>query len=269
MSVIWLRVAAALYSVGLLHSILSMTQRRVNLFGYALGAARFGVALHLVSIVEEGLITGHCPIANFYESISMCAFLIVVLFLFVNWRYKLESYGVFVFPLAFLMTLVGAMGRPVAVWSSPAVRNVWLTTHIVLVMLGYAALLLTAVSAGIYLMQERELKRKTPRKFYSRLPPLGTLDELISRFMTIGFVLITLATIAGSIWAFIEVGTGWISDPRISISFGTWGIYLVMVFLRVTAGWRGRKAAIMVIAALGCSAITWVAHTGLRFNLTQ
>ena len=113
------------------------------------------------------------------------------------------------------------------------------------------------------------MKRKSPRQFYYRLPPLGTLDELISRFMAAGFVFITLATVAGSTWAFIELGTRWISDPKIGISFVTWGIYLAMVFLRVTAGWRGRKAAIMAIAALGCSAITWAAHNGLRLTLTQ
>ena len=269
LSVIWLRVAAALYSLGLLHSILTLTQGRDSLLRYALGAARAGVLLHLVSVIEEGLITGHCPIANFYETLSMCALTIMGLFLVVHWRYKIDSFSVFMFPLVFVMTLVATMGRPVAAWSSPAIRNVWLTTHIVLVMLGYAALLLTAVSSVFYLIQERELKRKSPRQFYHRLPPLGTLDELISRFMAIGFVFITLATIAGSTWAFIELGTSWISDPRISISFVTWGIYLAMVFLRVTAGWRGRKAAIMAITALGCSVITWAAHSGMRFNMTQ
>src|SRR5207249_4301479 len=245
LSVIWLRVAAALYSLGLLHSILTLTQGRDSLLRYALGAARAGVLLHLVSVIEEGLITGRCPIANFYETISLCALTILALFLAVHWRYKMDSFSVFLFPLVFVMTLVATMGRPVAAWSSPAIRSVWLTTHIVLVLLGYAALLLTAVSAVMYLLQERELKRKTPRKSYYRLPPLGTLDELISRFMAAGFVLITLATIAGSTWAFIESGTRWISDPRISISFLTWGICLVMICLRVTAGWRGRKAAFM------------------------
>lgn len=269
MSVIWLRVAAALYSLGLAHSILAVTQQREGLFRFALGAARIGALLQLVSIIEEGLATGHCPIANFYETISMCALLIMALFLFVHWRYKMESLSVFLFPLVFLMTLVATMARPVAVWSSPAIRNVWLTTHVVLVLLGYAALLLMAVSAVVYLIQERELKRKTPHQFYYRLPPLGTLDELISRFMTAGFALITLATIAGSTWGFIEYGSGWISDPRIGISFITWGICLAMVFLRVTAGWRGRKAAIMAITVLGCSAITWVAHNGLRLGITQ
>ena len=82
-------------------------------------------------------------------------------------------------------------------------------------------------------------------------------------------IMITLATIAGSTWAFIEFGTSWISDPRISVSFITWGIYLAMICLRVTAGWRGRKAAFMAIAALGGSAITWVTHNGLLRHLTQ
>ena len=74
---------------------------------------------------------------------------------------------------------------------------------------------------------------------------------------------ITLAVIAGSTWAFIELKTGWIAEPKIAISFFTWGIYLALVFLRVTAGWRGRKAAIMTVTVLGFSALTWAAHARL------
>ena len=177
----------------------------------------------------------------------MCAFLVAVVYLVVHWRYKVESLSVFIFPLVFVMTLVATLGNPVSAWTSPIVRNTWLTVHIVLVLLGYAALLFTAVASLLYLFQERELKSKKPRKFYYRLPPLGTLDELISKFMAIGFVLITLAVIAGSTWAFIELKADWIRQPKIAISFFTWGIYLALVFLRVTAGWRGRKAAIMTV----------------------
>ena len=46
------------------------------------------------------------------------------------------------------MALVATLGNPVSAWSSPVVRNAWLTVHIVLVLLGYAALLLTAVGLG-------------------------------------------------------------------------------------------------------------------------
>src|SRR5260221_5983673 len=99
LSVIWLRVAAALYSLGLLHSILTLTQGRDSLLRYALGAARAGVLLHLVSVIEEGLITGYCPIANFYETLSMCALTIMGLLPVGHCRSRIDSIRVFTVPL--------------------------------------------------------------------------------------------------------------------------------------------------------------------------
>jgi ABC-type uncharacterized transport system permease subunit len=264
MSVIWLRVAAALYSLGLVHAILTLIRRREHLFRPALGALGLGSLFHLVSIVEEGLSSHRVPIANFYQTLSMGAFLVVVLYLFVHWRYKkVDGLGIFIFPLVFVATMVATLETPVGAWSSPIVRDAWLTVHIVLVLLGYAALLFAAAASLLYLFQERELKAKKPRRFYYRLPALGTLDDLISKTMSLGFVLITVSVLAGCTWAFIELGTGWISHPKIAISFFTWGVYLVLVFLRTTAGWRGRKAAIMTVTVLGFAVITWGTHSGL------
>jgi ABC-type uncharacterized transport system permease subunit len=263
MSVIWLRVAAALYSVGLVHSILTLVRRREQMFRVALGAFGVGSIFHFVSIIEEGLLNNRCPIANFWETLSMCGFLFAVLYLFAHWRYRVESLSVFAFPLVFVMSLVATLGNPVDGWTSPVLRQSWLTLHIVLILLGYAALLLTAGSSLLYLFQERELKQKKPRKFYYRLPALGTLDDLISRSMAIGFVLMTLAVIAAATWASIYVKRDWIGEPKIVISFFTWGVYLALVCLRTTAGWRGRKAAIMTVTVLGFSALTWAAHARL------
>lgn len=263
MSVIWLRVAVALYSLGLLHSILMLIRRREQLFRVALGAFGLGAVFHFVSIVNEGLLTNRCPITNTYELLSFCAFLVAIVYLFIQWRYKMESLSAFMFPLVFVVSLVAAMGNPVSAWTNPVVRNAWLTVHIVLVLLGIAALVVTAVASLLYLFQEKELKAKKPRKFYYRLPALGTLDELISKSMALGFVLMTLAVIAASTWAFIEMKTAWINQPKIVISFFTWGIYLVLVFLRTTAGWRGRKAALMTVTVVGFSIITWAAHSSL------
>jgi len=269
-SVIWLRVAAGLYSLGLLDATLTVARKRGHMFRVALFALGLAAVFHLVSIVEQGIAIERFPASGFYESMSLCAFLITVLFLLVYWRYRLESLSVFIFPLVFVMTLVASLGRPVsASWSSQTVRDAWLMVHVVLVLLGYAALLFTAVAAILYLLQESELKRKKTRSFYKRLPPLGTLDDLITRFMGLGFVLITLAVIVGSIWAFVELGTRWVMEPKIAISFFTWGLYLAMVFLRVSAGWRGRKAAVLAITALGCSALTWAAHAQLQNILVR
>jgi ABC-type uncharacterized transport system permease subunit len=269
MSAIWLRVAAVLYSIGLLHAILNILRRKDSLLRVAFAAQRIAVVFHLVSVVEEGLLTGSFPANNVYQSVSLCALLVALVFLGISKKYKLESLSVAVFPLVFVMTMVAALSRPVTAWTNPIVRSAWLTTHVVLALLAYASLFLTAVGSVVYLFQERELKHKKPHQFYYRLPPLGTLDELISRSMTSGFVFLTLAVIASSTWAFIYVGTRWIDNPEVVISLATWCICLVMVFLRVSAGWRGRKAAIMALTALGSAAVTWVTHIGLYVTLAR
>src|SRR5205809_693579 len=215
MSVIWLRVAAAFYSLGLLHAILTLVRRREHLFRVAFTAFTLGTVFHFVSIMEEGIVNNRCPNSNFYETLAMCALLVALVYLGVQLRYHVESLSVFIFPLVFVMALVATLGNPVSAWSSPVVRSAWLTVHIVLVLLGYAALVFTAGASLLYLFQERELKTKKPRKFYYRLPALGTLDDLISRSMALGFVLMTLAVVAASTWAAIYLKHDWIGQPKI------------------------------------------------------
>ncbi|MGA2434605.1 MAG: cytochrome c biogenesis protein CcsA [Bryobacteraceae bacterium] len=270
MSVVWLRVAVVAYSLGLLHVLLTVLyKRRERTFRVALGAFYTGMILQAVSIVEHIASIQRFPANDFFESVSLCAFFIALIFLIVYWRYEYESLAVFIFPLVFVLALVGSLGAPVGPWSNMQLRDAWLLVHIALVMVGYAALLLTAATSLMYLVRERDLKRKKAGSGFSRMPPLNTLDELMSNALSIGFVFITLAVVAGSTWASIEAGKHWIRDPRIVISLATWGLYLVIVFMRQTQGWRGRKAALMVIALVGCSAVTWAAHTGLRNLLSK
>jgi cytochrome c-type biogenesis protein CcsB len=268
-SVFWLRVTLALYSLGLGHALLTVIRRRQRLFSAALAAICVGAVFHLVSIVEEGFSVGRFPVVNLYQSSSLIGFLITALFLIAYWRYKYDSLAVFIFPIVFLFTLVASFGHPVEPWSNPVVRSSWLLVHVVLLLLGYAALFLTCAAAVMYLIQERELKSKKPRAFYHRLPPLGALDELGYKTMAAGFVLITLGLIAGSFWAFVEWGTRWVVDPKIILAFATWMIYLVMIFTRWTIGWRGRKAAYFAIIGFCCAALTWMVDSGVHSFVTH
>lgn len=271
MSTFWLRVALALYSLGLVHAIVTALHRNSRILPAALGAFCVGVVLHFVALVELAVALGHLPLDNFFESMSVCAFLCAVLFLFVYWRYQFTGLTVVLFPVVFVMALVGATEIPVASWSNPRVRDAWLLGHVLLVLVGYAALLLAAVASVFYLLEERRLKRKSgpSRGLLGRLPPLGTLDRIITQSIGVAFALITLAVVAGSTWAFVESGQRWIGEPKIAISLITWMFYLIMVFLRTSAGWRGRKAAVLVLTVVCCSALTWAAHVGLRPLLVQ
>jgi len=257
-SIFWLRAAACFYAVGLLHSMLALLGKRTSLYPIARGTFRIGAILQGVSIVDLGMATGHIPVANPFQTLNLCAFLIALLFLAVEWRYHFASTAVAHFPLVFVMTLVGAMERPVAILTGA--RETWLAIHIVLVLAGYAALAIMAAASVFYLIQERRLKTKQSLRLFEKLPPLATLDDLVSRYLEYGFVFITL----GVIIVFLGYGGRWIGEPRVAISLLTWALLLATLYLRTTAGWRGRRAAAMALAVVVCSAITWVAHIGLR-----
>ena len=259
MSVFWLRAAVALYAIGLFHTVQIAIRKGPSLFRPALAGFTVGAVLHMVALVEAAHAAGHFPPEGFHNSISLSAFLIAVVFLFVYWKYRFESLGVFLFPMVFVMTGVASMQAPVGPWSDPTTRTTWLVLHIVMVLLGYAALVITALASVFYLVQERQLKRKRPMSLMSKLPPLGTLDTIISKSMGFGFVLTTIGVVTGATWAFIESGPSWI-DPKITTALITWAFCLLMVFLRVTAGWRGRKAAVMAVTVVACSAATWAVH---------
>ncbi len=247
-SVIWLRVAAALYSIGLVDSVVLLTRRKEPFFRTALIAFGLAGLFHLVSIVELGMREQQFPVTDIYQRLSLCAFLITVSFLFVYWKYKTASLSVFID----------------SILTSAALKSSWLIAHIVFSLLGYAAVLFTAVAAVLYLFQEQRLKNKKLGEGPGfRLPPLGVLDDLVSSSLGLGFVFLTIGTIIITVWASSEFGMKWIGDPRIAISFITWGIYLVLIFFRTSAGWRGRKAALLAIAALFFSVVTWMTHGGI------
>ena len=57
-----------------------------------------GVVLHGVAIVELAMAEGRLPVENFYGTINLCAFLIALAFLFVDWRYHFASTSFALFP---------------------------------------------------------------------------------------------------------------------------------------------------------------------------
>jgi ABC-type uncharacterized transport system permease subunit len=155
------------------------------------------------------------------------------------------------------MTAIASVKSPIGPWTDPEARNASLVVHILLVLMGYAALVLTALASLLYLVQERHLKRKKPMALLEKLPPLATLDGIVSGSMAVGFMCMSVGVVTGA--TFIESGSAW-ADPRLATAIVTWAFCLIMVLLRITAGWRGRKAALMAVAVVACSAATWGVH---------
>jgi len=87
------------------------------------------------------------------------------------------------------------------------------------------------------------------RWFVPFLPPTATLDGLAHRTIAFGFVMWTVGTIAGAMWAEVSWGRFWGWDPKETGAFLTWVVYAGYLHARATSGVRGRRAAWIGIGA--------------------
>lgn len=266
MSLFWLRVALGCYAVGLLYALVALT-RTSDLFNkVALHASYLGMVFHFVSLAEAYISSGHLTLASVHNSESLLAFLTMVLFMVVYLFYKTTSPGIIVFPLVFLLTFVAATGQQPFVFMSSSVRTGWLFTHIALIFTGYAALVLSFGASLIYLLQERALKSRDASALLSRLPALEVIDQIGYRSLLLGFPFMTLGLIAGVVVAENTYGTVNVFDPKILLSILMWFVYLIMLYTRWNAGWRGRRAAVLASIAFAAAVVAWAANYFTGFH---
>ena len=160
----------------------------------------------------------------------------------------MDSLSVFIFPLVFILTLGANLVHSQRTMRPEVLKSLWLYIHVPTTFLGYAALFVAFAVGIMYLIQEKELKRKRPQAFYYRLPSLEVCDELGYRALGIGFLLADHRDRGGRLLGqqISERLPG--SAIRRSLwSYVTWLIYAVLLHYRLSAGWRGRRAAWMSV----------------------
>ncbi|MEO3978557.1 c-type cytochrome biogenesis protein CcsB [Streptomyces sp. CAU 1734] len=142
----------------------------------------------------------------------------------------------------------------------PALDSYWLIIHVATAIFCGAVFYLGAVTTLLYLFRdshESKLARGVkPGAFAAsvleRLPSAASLDKFAYRVHAFVFPLWTFTIIAGAIWAGDAWGRYWGWDPKEVWSFITWAAYACYLHARATAGWKGRKAAVLALIAFAC-----------------
>jgi cytochrome c-type biogenesis protein CcsB len=247
MHVVLLRVALALYALGLVHSVVTVLGRRYRFFRPGLYAVVGAFACQVVSIVLRAQELNTMPLTQRYEAFSFFAAVGALGYLVAYGRYRIASLSVFVFPVLFVLTFLANVVYDPSDVIPAALRSNWIYIHTPLIFLGYAALFISFAAAVMYLIQERELKTKHRQAFF-QLPSLEICDDLSYRSLAIGFPLITLGLVSGALWAQSAWDSPWGGDLKILLPLFTWGIYLLLIHYRFIAGWQGKRAAYLAIA---------------------
>jgi cytochrome c-type biogenesis protein CcsB len=217
-----------------------------------------GFCFHSFFLGYRYAIMGTAPVLDFRSALSFFAWCMILAFLVFHIKFRLMVLGSFVAPFAgFLMILSSAMPLfegPV----KPIFKSLWLTLHVGTIFMGNGLFAITFVGAIMYLIQERQIKRKRLGSFFRRLPSLATLDAMNHYALIFGFPFLTVGMITGAIYAQVALGTYWQWDPKEVWSLITWLFYAALLHERLVAGWRGRRAAMMAIVCFGVLVFTFV-----------
>lgn len=221
--------------------------------GIGLSLTALGGLFLLAGVVLRGLAAQRAPWGNMYEFSITSSLVVVAGYLLAVWRRPaLRLLGVFVVVPVLLMlgmavTLLYVDAGPLV----PALESYWLVIHVAAAILSGAVFGLGGVVTVLYLLQDRWERRGSHGLLARRLPPSDQLDRTAYRLFAFVFPVWTFAIIAGAIWAENAWGRYWGWDPKETWALVTWIVFAGYLHARATAGWKGRKAA--VIALIGMS----------------
>ena len=226
----------------------------------ALGA---GFAVHTVAFALLWRRIGHPPIVNMHETLSFLAWAMSGSFLLFHRYSNVKSMGAFATPMILVVMAASSMQPDRLLPLPPALKSLWLPVHASICLLAYAILALAFIISVMFLIQEKQIKDKMLGPIFKRLPSLDALDSAAEKCLKIGFPLLTLGIITGSIWAEQAWGAYWSWDPKETWSLITWFLYAALLHQRFTVGWRGRRAAYMTIVGFMTLLFTFIGVTYL------
>jgi ABC-type uncharacterized transport system permease subunit len=252
LSIAILRLAAALYAGAAAAYIVYFARprhARAATAGFWLLAVAF--AVHAVAIGVGCSEFGGREFFSLRGGLVLIVWLASGAYLLLHRYYHLPTLGAFVTPLTFAVLLPALFGDPAHPQMMPeTLRHPTLTIHIVTATLGVALFGIACGSAVMYLLQEREVKGKRFGALFSRLPSLDALDQMVQRLVRAGFVVYTVALVAGTITATAVWKSAWSWDPQQIVSLVVWILYGAMVQLRHN-GWHGRRYAMLTLVGFG------------------
>lgn len=242
--------AVTLYAAGaILYTVGLVFHRR--LMRVALWVSLAGLVPHAVAAGIRWMRVGHPPMLGFYEVVPGLVFVAVLSLGLIAWRWRgTEPLGVVIMPISFLMMGAAMLVAPKTDLAlTPTLASWWLTIHITFAKLSYASFLASFALAAVYLVRDRSAGGRWA-DLLDKLPSQAVVDDLSFKFIAVGFVFLGCMIAAGAIWANEAWGRYWAWDPIETWSLISWLVYAAYLHLRLTLGWRGKKAAWVALAAL-------------------
>jgi ABC-type uncharacterized transport system permease subunit len=223
---------------------------------------RLGWLAQTALLVAQAARADGFPWSTWAGSLNLFVWLVITAYLIWGCRARFRLLGLAVTPLAVVLFVIARLGGGTELGARSHYSNVFLVLHVGLVLAAFAGFTLAAGLAGVYLFQERRLKRHDAGILRLPAPALQTLDQLGGRTIAVSLPALTLGMLVG-LARLQDKGGG--VDALMAMTLATWIAYGTYLVLRYANGWRGRRTAYLALAAFALVIVVRLALPATHF----
>ena len=192
------------------------------------------------TLLYESVFAGdgmHLGVGN---AISTIVWMTLVIYWLGNLFYNVEGLQAMVMPVAAVCAFL-----PVLFPATRALPNTELAAfkiHLLISMLAYSLFTIASLHVLLMALLERRLHGGELPAALQKLPPLLTMETLLFRIITAGFVLLTLTLATGMVFSEELFGKAMSFTHKTVFGILSWLIFAALLGGRRLYGWRGRVA---------------------------
>lgn len=262
--------AVVLYGVSALFYLFSFIHRKERFIRQGEIFAALGFVSHTICLSFYWTRPSYLSFSTF-QVINDAAWAGIFIFLLVSaFAKSLRPSGILVITFTMLTMVWAAVSKKDIGPTPPSFVTPWFWVHVITSALAYGMVLIAGANGLLYLFKTKY----AGDSFYEGLSDLKKLDDSNYLFIGLGFLMLTVMIISGSLWTQSVYGSYWAWDPLEVQSLVSWLVYAIWLHLRLTFGWRGKKLAwyalfalpVMVIAIWGIPFVPEMFHRGFRLE---
>lgn len=207
-----------------------------------------GLVLHFGDLEVRARALGSVPYRTLEGSVSLFGWMLGIAYLALWIRHRERAMGPFLIPIVVLSSAIGMLLPPTVSAPSPQTRGALFAFHVTFAILAYAAFTFSFVLSVLYLIQNRQIRRKQTGLLFARLPALEAIGRMNRTSVSIGLAALVVALAIGVARA--QRLWGSLGDPKIAWALLTLVVYALLLWLD-RRGWEGTRVAVLSIFGFG------------------
>lgn len=227
------------------------------------------LTVHFAYLVVLGHSLGHVPIGDVPQVLTSAAWLFALVYFGLERRSQETSIGGFILAISTVLHLVSSIlvraDKPLAA----ELADLTFEVHVSAMLLAYTAFAISFISSLLYMFLYNEINEKRFGFFYTRLPSLEFFDRLSNQAINVGLIFAGFGIILGVYMGKIVWDRSWWWDPKLLSIAVLYLIYLGHLLLRKTAGWQGKRAAVISICGFNWLLVSWLIVSPFLSRLHQ